>query len=259
MKNDIMLRPVHYASVSGGKDSLYMLLMILGNPSKYPLDMVVHFELEIDWDWSKKVIDYMENMCKKVGVKFVRIKPRKSWEELFEKYGFPNARARWCNNLYKLDCKKQLEEWIKSQNCRPVAYIGFCVDETHRFKYEIGNWEKQDCCYPLAEEGIKEEDILEWSKGVDLLKDYYKYFDRQGCMACPMARMKEWAYLYKTEPIKFEYFINKIKETEEMLKKKGKNYKFKNMGVEEFERRIKNKWAPKLEQEMKEQENRKED
>ena len=83
MKNDIMLRPVHYASVSGGKDSLYRLLMILGNPSKYPLDRVVHFELEIDWDWSKKVIDYMENMCKKVGVKFVRIKPRKSWEELF--------------------------------------------------------------------------------------------------------------------------------------------------------------------------------
>ena len=47
-ENDIALRPIHYASVSGGKDSLYMLFIILKNPEKYPLDMVIHFELETE-------------------------------------------------------------------------------------------------------------------------------------------------------------------------------------------------------------------
>lgn len=31
MANDIVLRPSYWASVSGGKDSLYMLMLILTN------------------------------------------------------------------------------------------------------------------------------------------------------------------------------------------------------------------------------------
>ena len=66
MKYDVNLRPIHYASVSGGKDSFYMLNLILQNPEKYPLDMVVHFELEIDWIWAKEVIDFMEQRCEQL-------------------------------------------------------------------------------------------------------------------------------------------------------------------------------------------------
>jgi hypothetical protein len=112
---------------------LYMLNMILHMPEKYPLDMVVNFDLEIDWIWTKQVVDYMESRCKHAGIKFVRIKPRRSWNELYEKYDVPTRRCRWCNSDYKLDCKKQLNKWIEEQNCRPVAYIGFCADEEKRF------------------------------------------------------------------------------------------------------------------------------
>ena len=45
MQNAPAIRPIHYASVSGGKDSLFMMKIILENPQKYPLDIVVHFEL----------------------------------------------------------------------------------------------------------------------------------------------------------------------------------------------------------------------
>ena len=44
---EIALRPSYWASVSGGKDSLYMLKLILNNPDKYILDGVCHFELEV--------------------------------------------------------------------------------------------------------------------------------------------------------------------------------------------------------------------
>lgn len=49
MSGEISLRPSYWASVSGGKDSLYMLNYILRNLDRYPLDGVVHFELEVDY------------------------------------------------------------------------------------------------------------------------------------------------------------------------------------------------------------------
>ena len=80
MANEIALKPSYWASVSGGKDSLYMLYYILNHLDKYPLDGVCHFELEIDYPFIKNVIDYMESECKKHNIRFVRIKPRKTWE-----------------------------------------------------------------------------------------------------------------------------------------------------------------------------------
>ena len=86
--NEVALKPTYWASVSGGKDSLYMLNLILHNLDKYPLNGVVHFELEIDFPFIKNVIDYMESECKKHGIQFVRIKPRKTWQELYNKYRY---------------------------------------------------------------------------------------------------------------------------------------------------------------------------
>ncbi len=45
---------------------------------KFILDGVVHFELEIDYPFIKDVIDYMELECKRAGIRFFRIKPRKT-------------------------------------------------------------------------------------------------------------------------------------------------------------------------------------
>lgn len=55
MTGKIALRPSYWASVSGGKDSLYMLNYILHNLDRYPLDGVVHFELEIDYPFIHEV------------------------------------------------------------------------------------------------------------------------------------------------------------------------------------------------------------
>ena len=68
MAGEIALRPSYWASVSGGKDSLYMLNYILHNLDRYPLDGVVHFELEIDYPFIHDVIDYMESECNMGGM-----------------------------------------------------------------------------------------------------------------------------------------------------------------------------------------------
>ncbi|MDY4655006.1 MAG: phosphoadenosine phosphosulfate reductase family protein [Eubacteriales bacterium] len=138
---ELALRPSYWASVSGGKDSLFMLNLILHNLDKYPLDGVVHFELEIDYPFIKNVIDYMQSECERVGIRFLRIKPTKTWGELYEKYGFPTRVVRWCNEKYKLTAKKQLQEFMKTQGFYTVFYIGYCSDEEKRF-FKAGRFTK---------------------------------------------------------------------------------------------------------------------
>lgn len=72
------LEPVkkYWASISGGKDSLFMLYLILQNPNKYPLDGVAYFDLEIDFDFIKKVVERIENICKERNILFKKNKAR---------------------------------------------------------------------------------------------------------------------------------------------------------------------------------------
>lgn len=242
-KTDLKLRPIHYACLSGGKDSYYMLGLILANPQKYPLDLVVHFELEIDWDWSKSVVNKIEKRCALAGIKFLRLKPEKTWDELCDMYGFPTRLARWCNSEYKLNPENQLKKWIKEQNCRPVAYIGFCADEKARFKYDIGNWQEQDMCYPLAEENITEDIVLRWARNQPLLKNWYSLFKRQGCKLCPIMSRLEMAYLYKYENETYQKYIMRAKEKEERFGIRV----WEKYNVEQIDEIIKTKWLSILE------------
>ena len=149
MKHEIKLLPSYWASVSGGKDSFYMLKMIL-NSKKYILNGVVHFELEIDYPFIKNVI------------------------------------------------------------------------------------------YPLVENGIVEENILEWAKQQDIYNDYYKYNDRCGCMGCPMSTLKEGVYLKRYYPKEFNYFYKKMIETEKKVsKEKGQKFSIWGNSKYDTEYRIK--------------------
>lgn len=221
----IALRPAYWANVSGGKDSLYMLNLILHNLDKYPLDGVCHFELEIDYPFIHDVIDYMEAECTKHGIRFVRFKPRKTWEEWYytEKklrgggtgiWGFPSRKVRWCNT-YKMDGQKQLNEWMKSLGYYVVAYIGYCADEEKRFAKRVSRQKVER--YPLVEEGIREDTILQWAQTQPIFNHYYETQRRCGCMYCPCISYMNYAYLYKHYPENFWYMIEKARETETIL------------------------------------------
>lgn len=248
-RNEIALRPSYWASVSGGKDSLYMLNYIIHNLDRYPLDGVVHFELEIDYPFINSVVDLMESACKKCGIRFERIKPRKTWEELYNKYGFPTRKARWCNNPYKLDARKQLEEWMKSIGYYVVHYIGYCADEEKRFaKRNVG---KVTEVYPLAENGINEGVVLQWAKSQPIFNHYYETQKRCGCMYCPMGSKLNFAYLYKYYPERFNYMITKMRETEQLREKElGRPFSIiasnPKYNADYLENIIKTKWLKKL-------------
>ena len=262
MNNKIALRPSYWASVSGGKDSLYMLNYIIHNLDRYPLDGVVHFELEIDYPFIHDVIDYMETECKRFGVRFVRIKPRKTWIDLYYSRsdktgiikGFPTRKARWCNSAYKLDAKRQLSEWMRSLGYYVIHYIGYCADEEHRFNKRLSaqNIER----YPLVENGITEDVIWEWAKSQSIFNHYYETNKRCGCMYCPMASYLTYAYLYKYYPNNFQFMIEKMRETERLRENDlGKPFSVissnPKYNADYLEKIIKTKWLQKLNEKEK--------
>lgn len=257
MSNEITLRPSYWASVSGGKDSLYMLNLILHNLDKYPLTGVVHFELEIDYPFIHDVIDYMESECKRYGIKFVRIKPRETWEELYYRaspktgriYGFPTRIARWCNSKYKLDAKRQLDAYMKSIGYYVVAYIGYCADEGRRFNKRLSTQKIER--YPLVENNIAEDTILRWAKEQPIFNHYYETQKRCGCMYCPMTTYLNHAYLYKYYPENFRYMVGKMRETERIREQElGRPFSVTSSNpkynADYLENIVKTKWLRKL-------------
>ena len=194
----------------------------------------------------------MEQECKKYGIPFIRIKPRKSWFDLYEKYKFPTRVFRWCNSKYKLDAQKQLVEFMKSKGYNTYFYIGYCVNEKQRYSKKI----RINEIYPLVELGVQEKDILEWAKNQPIFNDYYKFNKRCGCMYCPMMSLKAMAYLCKYYPQHYEFVIEKMAETEEYLSKlKGEPVAIMQSkpkyNTKYIDNVIKTKHLPRLEKKLK--------
>ena len=248
---ELALLPTYWASVSGGKDSLFMLNLILHNLDKYPLDGVVHFELEIDYPFIKNVIDYMQSECERFGIRFVRIKPTTTWDELYKRYGFPIKTLRWCNSKYKLSAKRQLDKFMKERGFYTVYYIGYCADEEKRFSKRVDLQKVER--YPLVEENIQESTIWAWAKTQPIFNHYYETQKRCGCMYCPMANFMNYAYLYKYYPENFTFMIDKMRETE-IIRKKELGRAFScisstpKYNAEYLEKIVKTKWLKKLEE-----------
>ena len=137
-------------------------------------------------------------------------------------------------------------------NCRPVHYIGFCADETSRFKYEIGQInEGNKVIYPLAEDGLTEDKILEWARNEPVFNGFYKVNGRQGCMLCPMLQYKEMAYqmiIYPEHSRKFWEMVFKEWNERGINCLRGDKYT-----PDYIYNRVKSYWVPKVEEILKQE------
>ncbi len=200
----------HIASVSFGKDSLAMLLKILENPKKYPLDEIVFCDVratetesgnfDIQEQFINETLPQIEKLAK-VPVKIV--KAGTTFEEQFYKkkgqrakhpntnYGFPMTICAWCNDRLKM---KPLDKYFKEQG-EHIRYIGLAYDEPKR----IARLEKNEVA-PLYEMEITESEALWICQKNDLLSPIYKYFKRDGCWFCPKQSMESLEIVYNEFP-----------------------------------------------------------
>jgi len=172
-------------SLSGGKDSTAMLLMML--EKKIRVDYIVYFDTEWEFPEMYKHLDKLE---KYIGRKIVRLKYKTSFDEGFKKYGFASFNRRWCTS-HKIDTINKFCNKHKPF----IQWIGYSYDERKRIKKTIGY------CYPLVDWKVTEEDALEYcyKKGFDW-SGLYKKYKRVSCWNCPLQSLSDLKALWRYFP-----------------------------------------------------------
>ena len=183
-------------SLSGGKDSTAMLLMML--EKKFKVDHIVFFDTGWDFPGTIKHINKLE---KYINREIVRLKPKIPFEKQFNKYGFSSFSKRWCTSR-----KTDTISKFCNQHKPFTQYIGFSFDERQRIKKTI------NYCYPLVDWKVTEEDALKYclEKGFDWGGLYEKY-DRVSCWNCPLQTLNHLKVLWMYFP---EYWQKLIKMQE---------------------------------------------
>lgn len=230
----------YIASVSFGKDSLAMLLLLI--EKKYPLDEVIFFDWGMEFQCIYDLRDKIKPLLEEKGIKFVEVHSSSSFEEImYEKpvkhkdgttsngYGWCGGKCRWGTRAKTLRIKKYLN------NAHPYGYyeyIGIAADELDR----INNKQNEGKLMPLVEWGMTEKDCLDychqqgyfWNEGEIEL---YQILKRVSCWCCANKNLKELRAYYDFLP----QYWSKLKE---MQNKTAIPFYRNKETVEEIEKRF---------------------
>lgn len=206
-----------YASVSFGKDSLAMLLLLL--EKKMPLDEVIFYNSEMEFQAIYDIRDRIRPVLEQRGVRFTEVRPDASFlYNMLErpvnskKNGF-HLGYGWCGGPCRWGTKLKTRSLDGVALDAEVHYVGIAADEPER----LAKLEPPKCS-PLAEAGMTETDCLAfcyergffWEEnGVRL----YDILDRVSCWCCKNKNRKELKAIYQFLP---EYW-EKLKELQAQI------------------------------------------
>ena len=201
--------PLHAVSLSGGKDSTAMLLLMIERGM--PIDRVLYADTGMDFPEMQNHIDKLDAyLYAQRGLHITKlrnpqgfeyyllnvalIKPAAIAKRIAEGqpvvgYGWPGGRRRWCTGELKVDL---LDLAASDAGQDTLHYVGIAADEAHRCK------DKQ---YPLVEWGITEAQALQicYDRGYDW-GGLYRMYNRVSCWCCPLQRIGELRTLRKHHP-----------------------------------------------------------
>lgn len=185
----------HVISLSGGKDSTAMLLLMLERDE--PIEAVLFFDT--GWEFPE-VEPHLRLLEKRTGLQIERLQPRRSFEYwMCERrvrrrsgpdkgkvhkvgYGWPAPHARWCTAIKGQRIARRVRKLEPAVTC-----IGFAADEEGRAGSDRLTQRFSELRYPLIEWGVTEADALQIcrERGYDW-DGYYDQFGRLSCYCCPL-------------------------------------------------------------------------
>lgn len=204
----------HIVSLSGGKDSTAMLLMML--EKKMPVDLVIFCDTGLEFPEMYEHLDLLE---KNTGVDITRLKAEHTFEYLFSQaeikrrdinkfrekfgaeykgYGWPGPRLRWCTSRLKdMPREKFLGSLKKKYNV--IEYIGIAADEEYRL--ERKNNQQAHHIHPLVDWNITENECLRYCYEHGYTwGGLYEKFNRVSCWCCPLQPLSELRILWSCYP-----------------------------------------------------------
>ena len=226
----------YIASVSFGKDSLAMLLLLIERNE--PLDEVIFYDTSMEfqsiYDTRDKVLPILQGK----KIKYTELHPQKRFEyTMFDKpvkhrdgscskgYSWCGGRCRWGTT----EKNKSISKYLKNNYGNDyMEYVGIAYDEPQRIK------EKNHKLYPLYEWKMKEEDCLLYcyEHNFNWLEDSIKLYDildRVSCWCCANKNLKELRNYYKYLP----KYWDRLKQFQSRTNRPFKNNKYTIYDLEE--------------------------
>lgn len=234
-----MSKTRYIASVSFGKDSLAMLLLIL--EKGLPLHEVVFYDTGMEFQAIYSTRDKIVPILEDHGVKYTELRPPRPFLfDMLEKpvnskknglhcgYSWCGGRTRW-GTAFKT---ATLDAHAKKAGLNVIQYIGIAADEPKRLERL-----PKSKVAPLADWGISEADALRlcyehgyyWEENGFRL---YDILDRVSCWCCANKNLKELRNIYTYLP---EYW----KRLKEIQSKTDRPMKGNGKSVFELEERFK--------------------
>lgn len=201
----------HAVSLSGGKDSTAMLLLMIERDM--PIDMVLSADTGMEFpEMYEHLAKLDEHLFRERGIHITTLRHPKGFEYLmFDEpkqkprslenraklgippygNGWPGIRVRWCTGQLKTHLITKEVNRLKGE-LGAIHYVGIAADET---------WRCKDERYPLVEWGITEVQALQvcYDRGFDF-GGLYEIYHRASCWCCPFQRIDELRKLRKRHP-----------------------------------------------------------
>lgn len=201
----------HAVSLSGGKDSTTMLLLMIERDM--PIDSVLWADTGMEFPEMYEHISRVDDfLYRERGLHITTLRHPKGFEHLmFDEpkqkkssienrqrlgvslcgNGWPGVKVRWCTGQLKTHLINKEVNRIKGEhNAR--HYVGIATDEPARIKNEQ---------YPLVDWGITEKEALQicYDRGYDW-GGLYEIYHRCSCWCCPLQRIDELRKLRHHHP-----------------------------------------------------------
>ena len=201
----------HATSLSGGKDSTAMLLLMIER--NMPIDMVLYADTGMEFPEMYGHIAKLDAyLYEQRGIHITVLRHPQGFEYLmFDEpkqkpssianrmklgvplygNGWPGIRVRWCTGALKTKLIDKEVKRLKGE-LNALHYIGIAADEAWRCKGEQ---------YPLVDWGITEAQALQicYDRGYDF-GGLYEIYHRASCWCCPFQRIDELRKLRKHHP-----------------------------------------------------------
>lgn len=196
----------HIVSLSGGKDSTAMLLMMIERGIR--VDEVVFADTGMDFP---AMYDHLEKVEGMIGMEVTRLRCESTFEHLMfdhvlakgrrageRGYGWARPNARWCTSKMKTEL---IGRHVRNLGPSCVQFVGIAADEAHR----ASDPRKR---YPLVEWGITEAQALSYcyDHGLDW-GGLYEMFNRVSCWCCPLQSLDDLRKLRRNFPDLWERLL----------------------------------------------------